>query len=295
MPRREHAHVRTQPSLRAALLTLAICAVVTTFSAPSDGGAAGVVLAAAAASPSSESQMAAPVPTSLVSVPEAGTDDLRAPIDETLRAAPVPTRPAISVPAPELRVAFGAAPGSTAVYLGDSFTSGWNGAGLGARGWPRLVGMAQDWQTVNLAVAGTGFINPGWTGQPIGSRVAEAIRHHPDVIVLAGGHNDSRWPASATADAADAAIDRLRAGAPDALLVIVAPIWQNGSPPRRCLDLRDRLRRKAASVGAVFIDPLAGGWFSGPSHRLIGPDGLHPTDAGHRYIADRVQAALAGG
>ena len=48
-------------------------------------------------------------------------------------------------------------------------------------------------------------------------------------------------------------------------------------------------------IGAVFVDPLAEGWFSGASHRLIGSDGLHPTDAGHRFIAKHVLAALEGG
>jgi len=38
---------------------------------------------------------------------------------------------------------------------------------------------------------------------------------------------------------------------------------------------------------------LAEGWFSGSRERLIGPDGIHPTDAGHRYMAQRVLAALA--
>jgi lysophospholipase L1-like esterase len=235
-------------------------------------------------------------PASVASrLPTAKWPETMAALDDTLHAARVPTRPTVTVPEPEPRVAFGAPTGSTAVFLGDSFTSGWNGAGLGARGWPRLVGADQEWQTVNLAVPGTGFINPGWTSQPIGSRVAEAIRRGPDVIVVAAGHNDSRWSAAATAKAADDVIDRLHVAAPDALLVIVAPIWQNDSPPQRCLALRDHLRRKAASIGAVFIDPLAGGWFGGASHRLIGPDGLHPTDAGHRFIADRVLVALVGG
>ena len=135
-------------------------------------------------------------------------------------------------------------------------------------------------------------MNPGWTGQSIGSFVAKAASQQLDVIFLAGGHNDSRWSASATAAAAADVIDRLQAAAPDALLVVVGPIWQNGSPPARCLALRDRLRAKSAEVGAVFIDPLADGWFSGSSHRLIGSDGLHPTDAGHRFIADKVLEAL---
>ena len=291
MQRRSHAHRRTRPPLRVALLMFAVGAFLLmgpTERSSRDGSVALAADTAAAVPPIAPASVASRLPTS-------NAPETMAALDDTLHAAPVPTRPAVTVPEPEPGVAFGAPWGSTAVFLGDSFSSGWNGAGIGARGWPRLVGADQKWQTVNLAVAGTGFVNPGWTNQPIGSRVAEAIRRGPDVIIVAGGHNDSRWSAAATAKAADDVIDRLHVAAPDALLVIVAPIWPNDSPPQRCLALRDHLHQKAASIGAVFIDPLAGGWFGGASHRFIGPDGLHPTDAGHRFIAERVLAALVGG
>lgn len=205
-----------------------------------------------------------------------------------------PTRPAVHVDQPEARTLPVLGRGGTAVVLGDSYTSGWAGAGIGGRGWPRIVGSTMGWRTVNLAVAGTGFLNPGWTGQPVGSRVAAAIAARPDVVVLAAGHNDSRWSSASTAAEAERVIDRLHAALPDALLVIVAPIWQDGSPPTRCLVLRDRLRAKAAALDAVFIDPLAEGWFAGARHRFILADGIHPSDAGHRYMASRVLAVLAG-
>lgn len=228
-----------------------------------------------------------------------------APIFEPAQSASVLTRPDIHVAQPSaqvvVRAGIGAAAraavriasGGKAVFLGDSYTTGWNGAGLGARGWPALVGRARGWKTVDLAVAGTGFINPGWTNQPIGSRVSAVIKQRPDVLFIAGGHNDSRWSASATGKAADAVIDRLHLALPDAVLVIVGPIWQNGSPPTRCLTLRDHLRRKAAAIDAIFIDPLAERWFAGSNHAFIGPDGIHPIDAGHRHMADRILADLA--
>ena len=231
-------------------------------------------------------------PAIRAATPPAYAPDRKAPIVDIIPGRMAPSRVVVEVPKAEAHVILGPSAGSTAVFLGDSFTSGWDGAGMGSRGWPRLVSAAHGWKTVNLAVAGTGFINPGWTRQPIGALVAKAARHDPDVIVVAGGHNDSRWSSAQTARAADDVIDRIRAAAPDALLVVVAPIWQDGSPPRRCLELRDQLREKSAAVGAVFVDPLADGWFSGASHRLIGPDGLHPTDAGHAYIAERVLAGL---
>jgi lysophospholipase L1-like esterase len=275
------------------LLLLVLCAGVASGSSGAAPRDAGVAFAAQATRPTPSVAGATTVTPGAVTVPTALSPD--APLEDPLAVLPAPTRPSVAVPEPERHVAFAAPAGSTAVFLGDSFSSGWNGAGLGARGWPRLVGAAVGWRTVNLAVPGTGFINPGWTSQPIGSRVGEAVRHEPDVIVIAAGHNDSRWSASATAKAADEVIDRLHAASPDALFVIVAPIWQDGNPPQRCLALRDHLRRKAASIDAAFIDPLADGWFSGPGHRLIGPDGLHPSNAGHQFIADRVLAGLGGG
>ena len=209
-------------------------------------------------------------------------------------AAAPETRAVVVTPQAAPRVVRRPTNGMTAVFLGDSYTTGWRGAGVGGRAWPVLVGRAKGWRTVTLAVAGTGFINPGWTGQPLGSMVPAAARQHPDVVVIASGHNNSRWSASATGAAADRAIDGLRRALPHAIFVIVGPIWQDGAPPLRCLVLRDHLRRKAAAIGAVFIDPLAEGWFAGTNHRFIGPDGLHPTDAGHAHMARLVLDDLAG-
>jgi lysophospholipase L1-like esterase len=185
--------------------------------------------------------------------------------------------------------------GATAVFLGDSYTSGWNGAGLGDRGWPALVAAARGWKVVNLAVPGTGFMNPGWTRQPIGSRVDAAIRQRPAIVFVVGGHNDSRWSPATTIGAADRLIARLRSALPRAVIVVVGPIWQNGSPPARCVLLRAGLRTEARAIGrTIFIDPLAERWFAGASHRYIGSDGLHPTDAGHRFIAQRILTDLRG-
>mgnify|MGYP002623887115 CR=1 FL=1 len=45
-------------------------------------------------------------------------------------------------------------------------------------------------------------------------------------------------------------------------------------------------------AGATFVDPIAEGWFVGRPE-LIGADGVHPTDAGHQYLADKI-APLIG-
>jgi len=179
-----------------------------------------------------------------------------------------------------------------AAFLGDSYTSGWNGAGLGSAGWPAIVSESLGMRETNRAVAGTGFVNPGWTGQPISSRVADVIRVHPGIVFVAAGHNDRRFAASLSNRAADAVIARLHTSLPGAILVVIGPIWQDGRPPASLRALRDHLRVAATRVGAIFIDPLRDPWFGGAAHRMIGPDGVHPTDAGHRRIAGLVLAAL---
>jgi hypothetical protein len=145
---------------------------------------------------------------------------------------------------------------------------------------------------VNLAEPGIGFVNPGWTA-PVRAQVAEAIRLKPDLVVLAAGHNDEHYGTDRTARAADIVLDELGDGLPGAILVVIGPIWYDGSPVPTIVALRDHLRARAAASGALFIDPIARRWFAGSNHQLIGTDGVHPTSAGHRHIARLVLAALA--
>ena len=65
----------------------------------------------------------------------------------------------------------------------------------------------------------------------------------------------------------------------------------NGKVGEKNLD-RDILRDQARQVGATFVDPIAERWFF-DNPELIGADGIHPTDAGHAYMADKI-APLIG-
>ena len=183
-------------------------------------------------------------------------------------------------------------PGQDVVFLGDSYTSGWRGVGEGADGWPAILGAARGWHVHDLAVAGTGYVYPGWTA-PIGSQVGAAIGLKPGVVFVAGGHNDEELAPSRAAVAADLVLDRLRAGLPHAVIVVIGPIWPQGDRYRPALvTLRNHLRAKAAAIGALFIDPIAASWLAGANARYIGPDGTHPTASGYRRIARLVGASL---
>ncbi len=182
--------------------------------------------------------------------------------------------------------------GQDVVFLGDSYTSGWGGVGEGADGWPAILGSLRGWHVHDLAVAGTGFAYPGWTA-PIGSQVGTAIGLKPGVVFVAGGHNDEELSPRRAAVAADLVLDRLGAGLPRAVIVVIGPIWPQGDRYRPALvTLRNHLRAKAAAIGALFIDPIAASWLAGANARYIGPDGTHPTASGYRRIERLVAASL---
>jgi acyl-CoA thioesterase-1 len=203
---------------------------------------------------------------------------------------PEPTlRPGAGVVSPPVAAPH---PRGYAVVIGDSYSSGWAGVGEGSNSWPSILGRAQDWRITNLAVPGTGFVNPGWTNDPVRTQVAAAINLKPGIVIVASGHNDERYAASTVNRAADVALGRLRTGLPNAMIVVVGPIWPDSDPDPTIVALRDHLRGTAAGIDALFIDPIAGGWFSGANHKYVGSDGTHPTSAGYRRIATLLIAAF---
>ena len=76
-------------------------------------------------------------------------------------------------------------------------------------------------------------------------------------------------------------------------------MWGSGSPDPAALEIRDALAVTARAQRVPFIDPLAGHWITGDRRSKTGNaadyierDGVHPTDAGHRYLAGRLMADL---
>jgi lysophospholipase L1-like esterase len=255
----------------------------------SDGSSRADAIAVAVAVPASPYRSASPSVVPSASAPAAANTSVACASPSTTPDAGTQGRGQASlVPATVSKTS------PVAAFLGDSYTTGYAGAGLGRAGWPAMVSAALGLRTLVRAVAGTGFVNPGWTGQPIRTRAGSVIGVRPRIVFLAAGHNDRRYATALTAMAADAVIDRLHRALPASLLVVIGPIWADGNPPAHIRALRDHLRRKAAAVGAIFIDPLRAGWFAGSWHRLILSDGIHPSDAGHRRIAALVLLALRG-
>ena len=182
--------------------------------------------------------------------------------------------------------------------IGDSYTDGSPQGGSAAKGWARLVTAdlrvrGFDVVTVSHAEGGSGYLNPGTkTHSVFEDKVGTTVRRDDRLVVFFGSRNDS---GGTPADYARATCDALRAAqlaAPSARLLVIGPPWVNGNPPKYILRDRDILRERASDLGAYFRDPVADRWFADRPD-LIGTDGVHPTDAGHQYMADRISPVMA--
>jgi hypothetical protein len=106
-------------------------------------------------------------------------------------------------------------------------------------------------------------------------------------VVFFGSRNDEGVDPMQMAGMAHDTFDLARRIAPSSKLLVIGPPWPTADPPFDVLYVRDTLSGQAHNAGATFIDPISEGWFVGRPD-LIGPDGVHPNDAGHAYMAEKI-------
>lgn len=195
--------------------------------------------------------------------------------------------PAVSG-APTVRAA---APTRIAV-IGDSYTAGFGDAGNGprswiAQAWKLLARRGVDVQADVAAEGGAGYGQPGNHGSVFQDLTARAVRRNDVLVVFFGSRNDQPVNPAQFPGMAASAFHLARFVAPDARVLVIGPPWPSATPPPAVLTIRNSLRAQAAAIGATFIDPIDAGWFVGRPD-LIGHDGVHPTDAGHAYMAEKI-------
>jgi lysophospholipase L1-like esterase len=200
-------------------------------------------------------------------------------------------------PAPEYVLTTRETPLARVAVIGDSYTTGTGLGGEGAKGWT-----SRAWQLLarqGLQVApdvaaegGAGYGTPGDHGNVFQVLASRVIRPDDSLVVFYGSRNDQAVdPAVMSGDIHDA-LDVARRVAPKAQLLVIGPPWPTADVPPSVTTIRDVLAGEARAEGATFIDPIAERWFVG-SPELIGTDGVHPTDAGHAYMANKI-APLIG-
>jgi lysophospholipase L1-like esterase len=181
--------------------------------------------------------------------------------------------------------------------IGDSYTTGGDLGGLGSNGWT-----ARAWQLLTqqgipvsadvAAEGGAGYGTRGNHGSVFEDLTARAVKPDDVLVVFFGSRNDQGVDPTQLSILAWGTFQLARTTAPKARFLVIGPPWPTADPPEAVLRIRDSLKYQAGVAGATFIDPIAAGWFVGRPD-LIGKDGVHPTDAGHAYMADKI-APLIG-
>jgi acyl-CoA thioesterase-1 len=183
-------------------------------------------------------------------------------------------------------VALGAAPTSVAAgviaVLGDSLTAGFGVAkdeAFPALLQARLQREGYDYRVVNAGVSGD-------TSAGGLRRVDWILKAKPDLVVVALGGNDGlrgQSPAALRVNL-ESIITRLRGAGAQVLLAGMRMPPNYGAEYTK--EFAAVFPEVARRTGVAFMPFLLDGVAAQP--RLLQPDGIHPSAAGHQIIADRL-------
>lgn len=154
--------------------------------------------------------------------------------------------------------------GASVAFVGDGLDP--SGAG---NDWSALTASTLDLAGTPVQRAVAGADGAGWASRSADGRtfadLAGAIATpETRVVVLLGSRNDLTAPEGVATGAASA-LEAVRAVAPQARVVVVAPppLGDDGAPA--LLQVRRELTAAAATAGALYLDPSTSGWAFQPT------------------------------
>jgi len=176
--------------------------------------------------------------------------------------------------------------------IGDSYTTGTDEGGLFPRSWTARVWQALSARGVRIAadVAAEGKAGYGVRGDHgsiFEDLLSIAVKPADVLVVFFGSRNDQGVDPRLLAKRARDTFAQARRFAPSARLLVIGPPWPTADVPAPMLQVRDVLNVAARAAGAAFVDPIGERWLVNRPD-LIGPDGVHPNDAGHEYLASKL-------
>ena len=129
-------------------------------------------------------------------------------------------------------------------------------------------------------------------GEVLADQIPKVVRNDDRLVIVFGSESDSGVPAEELQPAVRQTLDAVRAAAPDARIVVIGPAWTDPDPPPDVIQKRDVIRTEAEQTGATFVDPIAEEWLQNLPDS-IGSDGVHLSDAGHAFMADKIAPIVA--
>jgi lysophospholipase L1-like esterase len=190
--------------------------------------------------------------------------------------------------------------------LGDSYTYA-VGASERTDGFAYRVAGYEHWSADVIGLAGSGYVRVSQRDNlRISAGIADVIAAQPQVVIVECGHNDvdTSVMLAHVEPAALKDLRALRAGLPNATIVVVGPVWLSSDAPHRVYAVRDAIHAAQRQIpGSLWIDPIAEHWFTGHYSPAIsertGDDVTminyrvgHPNDLGYQHMADLLEGDL---
>ncbi|MGP5219439.1 SGNH/GDSL hydrolase family protein [Arthrobacter rhombi] len=181
--------------------------------------------------------------------------------------------------------------------IGDSYTGGSQEGGLEGANWTVLAEADLHSTIPGIRISksgagGAGYVQEGTSGTVFEDAVSDVVEKDTALVVFFGSRNDIRESAASITSSAQEAFSSAKQEAPNADLLVVGTPWVDENPPANILGVNKALSVAAESAGATFVDPVDDKWFFGKPD-LIGSDGVHPTDAGHKFMAKRMSTVIS--
>lgn len=172
----------------------------------------------------------------------------------------------------------------TILFYGNSLTAGYGVEP--AQAFPALVGQKIDSAGLNYQV-----VNAGLSGETTAggrSRISWVLRQPVAVFVLELGGNDGLrgLPLTATRQNLQAIMDTVRRKSPEATIVLAGMQIPPNLGTSYTREFRELFKELADRNKVVLIPFLLEG--VGGIPKLNQPDGIHPTPAGHKIVAETV-------
>ncbi len=188
------------------------------------------------------------------------------------------------------------------MFLGDSITEGTAGqdarASYAARA-AELLGWADNWLS---GVGSTGYLAKPAPKLNFRQRYAgDVLPYAPNVLVIAGGINDTASSDSAIGTEAGLLFDRIQADLPNTLVFVTGP-W--ASPTRVRAGINAALKAAVGSrTNFYWVPNYDEPWITGSGNAgtprgdgnadfYVSADTTHPTPAGIDYLAGKMQQAV---
>jgi len=183
----------------------------------------------------------------------------------------------------------------TVLVFGDSWTYG-SAASDPTLGYAYLLGDLLDGETIVNGVRGSGYLKPGLDGPTFGDRIAALDPTlSPDLVIIQGSINDRAQGVAGYREAVTAAWDALAAIYPDATIVVLGPAPHELPVGAATARIDTDLSELAAARGWWYISPIGQDWITEQNYLDVIDVEVgrkHPSTEGHRYLAEKVAAAL---